>query len=312
MPVVFENPDLRVIAEGLRFPEGPVALPDGSIALVEIEARRITRVAPNGAKTTIATVTGAPNGLAIGPGGMLYVCNNGGFSWHEEPGMLRPTGQAPDYSGGRIERVDPATGAVETLYSAVDGYPLRGPNDLMFDGKGGFWFSDLGKVRARDRDHGGAYWAAADGSRIIEAAFPIFGGANGIGISPDGRTLYVAETETGRLWAWDIEGPGRLRKDPWPSPHGGRLLCQFPGFRRLDSLAIVASGNIVVATLVSGEITTVSPAGEILRVVRMPERMPTNICFGGEDMRTAFITLSTTGRLVAMAWDEPGLRLPYS
>jgi gluconolactonase len=311
MPAIVETPDLRILAEGLRFPEGPVALPDGSVALVEIEARRITRIAPNGAKSTIATLAGAPNGLALGPGGMLYVCNNGGFSWHEEPGMLRPTGQAADYSGGRIERVDPATGAVEVLYHACDGRPLRGPNDLMFDGTGGFWFSDLGKVRARDRDHGGAYWAAADGSRIVEAAFPIFGGANGIGISPDGRTLYVAETETGRLWAWDIEGPGRLRKEPWPSPHGGRLLCQFPGFRRLDSLAITAAGNIVVATLVAGEITTVSPAGEILRVVKMPERMPTNICFGGPDMRTAFITLSTSGRLAAMAWDEPGLRLPY-
>jgi len=311
MPATVETPDLRILAEGLRFPEGPVAMPDGSVALAEIEARRITRIAPNGAKSTIATLAGAPNGLALGPGGMLYVCNNGGFSWHEEPGMLRPTGQAADYSGGRIEIVDPATGAVEVLYRACDGRPLRGPNDLMFDRAGGFWFSDLGKVRARDRDHGGAYWAAADGSRIVEAAFPIFGGANGIGISPDGRTLYVAETETGRLWAWDIEGPGRLRKEPWPSPHGGRLLCQFPGFRRLDSLAITAAGNIVVATLVAGEITTVSPAGEILRVVKMPERMPTNICFGGPDMRTAFITLSTSGRLAAMAWDEPGLRLPH-
>lgn len=311
MTVIVENPDLRIVTDGLRFPEGPVCMPDGSVALVEIEARRITRVAAGGAKTAIATVAGAPNGLALGPGGMLYVCNNGGFSWHEEPGMLRPTGQSPDYSGGRVERVDPATGAVETLIRAVDGRPLRGPNDLMFDGHGGFWFSDLGKVRARDRDHGGAYWASADGAQVTEAAFPVFGGANGIGISPDGRRLYVAETETGRLWAWDVEAPGRLKKEAWPSSNGGRVLCQFPGYRRLDSLAIAASGNIVVATLVSGEITTVSPAGEILRVVKMPERMPTNICFGGSDMRTAFITLSTTGRLAAMAWDEPGFRLPH-
>lgn len=305
------TPELRIIADGLRFPEGPVAMADGSIALVEIEARRITRIAPNGAKTTIATVAGAPNGLAIGPGGQFYICNNGGFTWHEETGILRPTGQSPDYTGGRIERVDPATGAITTLYTACEGRPLKGPNDLMFDAHGGFWFSDLGKVRARDRDHGGAYWAAADGSRVIEAAYPIFGGANGIGISPDGKTLYVAETETGRLWAWDIKGPGLLHKDPWPSSNGGRVLCQFPGYRRLDSIAIAASGNIIVATLVSGEITTVSPSGEILRVAKMPERMPTNICFGGADMRTAYITLSTTGKLAAMQWDEPGLRLPH-
>ncbi len=301
---------VEIIAEGLRFPEGPVALPDGAVALVEVAGGRITRIGPDGGSSVIATVGGAPNGLAAGPDGGFILCNNGGFSWHEEPGMLRPTGQAADYSGGRIE-VIAADGTVRTLYDRCGAHPLRGPNDLQLDGKGGFWFSDLGKVRGRDRDHGGVYWAALDGSRIVEAAFPIFGGANGIGLSPDGEKLYVAETETGRLWAFDIIGPGLLHRSPWPSPHGGNLLCQFPGFRRLDSLAVTAAGNIVVATLVSGEITTVSPAGEILDVVKMPDRMPTNICFGGPDMRTAFITLSTTGRLVRMPWREPGFRLPF-
>jgi gluconolactonase len=179
----------------------------------------------------------------------------------------------------------------------------------VFDRHGGFWFTDLGKVRARDRDHGGVYWAAADGSRIVEAAYPVPGGANGIGLSPDGSTLYVAETETGRLWAWEVLGPGDLRKETWPSPHGGRLVCQFPGYRRLDSLAVTAAGNICVATLVSGEVTTVSPSGEILSVVTLDDRMPTNLCFGGPGLRTAFITLSTTGRLVSMPWEEPGLAL---
>ena len=303
--------DMTILAEGLRFPEGPVALPDGSIALVEIAAQVISRIAPDGARSVIAQVPGGPNGLAAGPDDTLILCNNGGFIWHDEPGFLRPIGTAPDYTHGRIEVVDIATGALRQLYDRVGDVMLKGPNDLQLDGRGGFWFSDLGKVRPRDRDHGGVYWGALDGSRVVEAAFPIFGGANGIGISPDGETLYVAETETGRLWAFDIEGPGVLRKSPWPSTAGGNLLCQFPGFRRLDSLAITAAGNIVVATLISGEITTVSPAGDILDVVKMPERMPTNICFGGDDLRTAYITLSTTGKLVSMPWGEAGLRLPF-
>jgi gluconolactonase len=304
---------MREIANGLRFPEGPVAFADGSVVLVEIEAKRITRVAADGTKTVLATVQGAPNGAAMGPDGKLYICNNGGFTWHEEPGLLRPTGQALDYETGRIEVLDMASGAVTRLYDRCGEHRLKGPNDLVFDPvHGGFWFSDLGKVRARDRDHGGVYWAAADGSRIVEAAFPVPGGANGIALSPDARVLYVAETETGRLWAWDVEGPGVLRKAPWPSSHGGRLVCQFPGFRRLDSMCVAASGNIVVATLVSGEITTVSPAGAIVHVEKMPDPMPTNICFGGPDMRTAYITLSTTGRLVAMDWHEAGYRLPYA
>ena len=302
---------LKILAEGLRFPEGPVVLPDGSIALVEIEQQVISRIAADGTRSVISRTGGGPNGIAAGPDNTLILCNNGGFIWHDEPEILRPIGTAKDYTHGRIEVVDIATGAVRTLYDRCGDVMLKGPNDLQLDGKGGFWFSDLGKVRARDRDHGGVYWAALDGSRIVEAAFPVFGGANGIGISPDGEKIYVAETETGRLWAFDTMGQGRLRKCPWPSPHGGELVCQFPGFRRLDSLAITAEGNIVVATLISGEITTVSPAGEILDVVKMPERMPTNICFGGSDMRTAYITLSNTGRLISMPWREAGLKLPY-
>ncbi len=302
---------LQVLAEGLRFPEGPVVLPDGSVAVVEIAAGRITAVTPQGEKKVLATTGGGPNGMALGPNGKLFVCNNGGFSWHEEPGLLRPLHQPPDYSGGRIEVVDPATGSVTKLYDRCGEVTLKGPNDIVFDPvHGGFWFTDLGKVRARDRDHGCVYWAATDGSRIVEAAFPVFGGANGISLSPDAKTLYVAETETGRLWAWDVQGPGQLKKDPWPSSNGGRVLCQFPGYRRLDSIAVTAAGNVCVATLVSGEITTVSPAGEIIGVEKMPERMPTNICFGGPDMKTAYITLSTSGKLVAMPWNEAGYVLP--
>jgi len=302
---------LKVLAEGLRFPEGPVVLPDGSIAIVEIEAQVISRIAADGTRSVISRTGGGPNGIAAGPDNTLILCNNGGFIWHEEPDILRPVGTARDYTNGRIEVVDIATGSVRLLYDRCGDVMLKGPNDLQLDGRGGFWFSDLGKVRPRDRDHGGVYWAALDGSRVVEAAHPIPGGANGIGISPDGEKLYVAETETGRLWAFDIMGPGILRKSPWPSTHGGNLLCQFPGFRRLDSLAITAAGNIVVATLISGEITTVSPAGDILDVVKMPERMPTNICFGGADMRAAYITLSNTGKLVSMPWREAGLKLPY-
>ncbi|MCX7931224.1 MAG: SMP-30/gluconolactonase/LRE family protein [Rhodovarius sp.] len=304
--------EFEEMARGLRFPEGPVALPDGSVLIVEIAAGCISRIGPDGARRVLATPGGGPNGLAMGPGGRLFICNNGGFAWHEEPGLLRPVRQAEDYETGRIEVLELATGRLSRLYDRCGAYALRGPNDIVFDPRhGGFWFSDLGKVRPRDRDHGGIYWAAEDGSRIIEAAYPFPGGANGIGLSPDSRTLYVAETETGRLWAFAVEGPGQLAKEPWPSPHGGRLLCQFPGFRRLDSLAVAASGNIAVATLVSGEITTVSPAGEILHVARLPDPMPTNICFGGPDLMTAYVTLSTSGRLVRMRWHEPGLKLAW-
>jgi gluconolactonase len=301
---------MREVTGGLLFPEGPVALPDGRVALVEIARRTVTMVEADGTTRVLAEPGGGPNGLAMGPGGAFYVTNNAGFDFHCDADGVRPTGQPADYSGGRLERVDPRTGAVEVLYRETgSGYGLRGPNDLVVDREGGIWFTDLGKRRARDLDYGGVYYAAADGSAISEAAHP-FLTANGIGLSPDETVLYVAETEGGRLWAFDLEAPGRIRKQPWPSPHGGRLVYTAGNsYERFDSLAVEASGNICVATLINGGISVISPAGELVDFVAMPDRFTTNICFGGNDLQTAYVTLSQSGRLVALDWPRAGLPL---
>lgn len=135
---------------------------------------------------------------------------------------------------------------------------------------------------------------------------------NGVGLSPDEKVVYVADTETSRLFAFDILEPGVLRKEPFPAPYTGRLVCGLPGFQRFDSLASEASGNIAVATLITGHITVIAPDDRVIRQEKMPDVYPTNICFGGSDMKTAFITLSGTGQLAAMNWPEPGLRLNFS
>ena len=176
---------MDLVTDGLRFPEGPVAMPDGSVIVVEIAAGRITRVAPDGTKTTVAEPGGGPNGLAIGPDGKLYVCNNGGFNYIEKDGMLAPDGQPDDFSGGRIERIDIDSGEIEVLYKDGDhGCILRGPNDIVFDKDGGFWFTDHGKTRERERDVTGVFYAKADGSFMEEVIFPLEN-PNGIGLSPD-------------------------------------------------------------------------------------------------------------------------------
>lgn len=305
-------PKLTEITAGLRFPEGPVVLSDGSIVLVEIEGRRLTRVAPDGTRTTVANLGGGPNGAAMGPDGKIYITNNGGFAWFDDPVLgLRPTGEPEDYSGGRIERVDLTTGAIETLYTSCEGRGLRGPNDLVMDAHGGFYFTDLGKTRHHDMDRGGIYYARCDGSGIVRVAGPTIT-ANGCALSPDGRTLYFVETESCRLWALDIVEPGVVNKAPWPSPHGGRLVAQVGGaYRRFDSMAVDADGNICIATLITGAITIVSPDGTSVRHVEMPDVYTTNICFGGSDMRTAFITLSGVGKLVSCPWERPGLKLNW-
>ena len=145
--------------------------------------------------------------------------------------LTLPGNQPADYKGGSIQRVDIETGQVETLYTHCGSNPLRGPNDLVFDSDGGFWFSDHGKTRERDRDRGGLYYARPDGSLIREVSFPL-DSPNGVGLSPDGSRVYAAETHTGRVFYWDITGPGEIAAHL--SPNAGHLLAGLPGLQLLD------------------------------------------------------------------------------
>jgi gluconolactonase len=301
----------REVTTGLKFPEGPIAMPDGSVLVVEIEGARLIRVASDGTKSVAAELGGGPNGAALGPNNTVYVCNNGGFNWvHHDDGYSRPHGRADNYTGGSIQRVDLATGKVETLYTHCDGNPIMGPNDIVFDGKGGFYFTDHGKSYDRLMDRGALFYAAEDGSFIKEVAFPLIT-PNGVGISPDGNTLYASETETGRLWSWPILSPGELAKEPWPSPNGGVFVGGPQGYQRFDSLAVEENGNICVASLVYGGISVFSPQGGLVEFYEGPEPYCTNICIGGPDRKTAFITLSGYGKLIAVDWPRPGLKLAY-
>ena len=306
---------IREITSGLQFPEGPVAMADGSVLLVEIARGTLSRVTPDGRIQVVADLGGGPNGAAIGPDGAVYVCNNGGFRWHTEAdGCLRPVAQADDYSGGRIERIHLATGKAERVYDSVDGRGLRGPNDIVFDTHGGFYFTDLGKGREADMDMGAVHYGHADGRTAQVVARPLLT-PNGVGLSPDGQTLYYAETAGARLWAYDITAPGVVQKHAWPSPNGGRMLAASPGghLQRFDSLAVDVLGNICVATLMHGGISIISPDGSLVSHVPLPDRMTTNLCFGGPALRTVYVTLSGTGKLIAIDdWPIPGLALNYN
>ncbi|MEH6702043.1 MAG: SMP-30/gluconolactonase/LRE family protein [Parasphingorhabdus sp.] len=303
---------MEIVTEGLRFPEGPIAMPDGSVILVEIEAQQLTRVLPDGTKKLVAKTGGGPNGAALGPDGKIYVCNNGGFEYHEENGFLTPAGIAKDYVGGSIQRVDIDSGEVETLYNDGDfGCILRGPNDIQFDAHGGFWFTDHGKTDYEKRSHDivGIFYAKADGSHLEEVIFPSQN-PNGIGISPDGTTLYAAETFTCRLMKFNITAPGKVAADAGPGGPGIPLY-RPSGYKFFDSLAMEECGNICVATIGECGISVVSPEGELVEFVETPDIFTTNICFGGEDMMDAWICLSATGKLVKTRWKRPGMKLEY-
>lgn len=294
------------LATGLKFPEGPIACKDGSVLLVEIEAHSITRVHADGQVERIVDTGGGPNGMAFGPDGRLYVCNNGGCLWREWNGLRLPHGTPDDYTGGSIQRVDLATGHVELLYTHAGDVPLRGPNDIVFDRTGGFWFTDNGKSSARQRSVTGVFYATTDGSSCREVIFPL-DNPNGIGLSPDGQTLYVSETPPARLWSYKITSPGEVALVPGLRGMGGTFLHATPGVAAYDSLAVEAEGNICVATIGHGGITTVAPDGQQLDFVPTDDPFTTNICFGGPDMRTAYVTLGGTGRLVSKRWPRAGL-----
>ncbi len=300
--------EMTLVAEGLRFPEGPVALPDGSVLVVEIAGQCLSRVHPDGRVEVVADTGGGPNGAAFGPDGRVWICNNGGFEWDRRDGRWIPGPQPADYTGGCIQAVDIDSGAVEVIYTHCGEHGLRGPNDLVFDDAGGFWFTDPGKGRARDRDIGGLYYATADGSTIRQMSWGLET-PNGVGLSPDGSTLYVAMTTTGRVYRWKLSGPG-VFDSPYANDRGTMLMAD-PGENAFDSLAVDGEGHVCVATIRDGGITDVSPDGSWTHVPT-GDRLTTNICFGGPDLRTAFITCSASGTLVRCTWPRPGLRLNHN
>lgn len=301
--------DIELVAEGLRFPEGPIAMADGSVILTEIAGQRLTRVTPDGKVEVYAETGGGPNGAAVGPDGAIWVTNNGGsFDFQEMGGLLIPGPTPPSHTGGYIQRIDPVTRKVETVYETCDGKTFNGPNDLVFDKQGGFWFTDHGCSTPEGRKHGALYYAKTDGSKVTRAREHMIS-PNGVGLSPDETVVYMADTNLGRLWAFDVAEPGVLAEGPPFQP--GRVVCNLPGYQLLDSLAVEAGGKVCVATIINGGITAFDPDGSTEHYP-FPDLLVTNICFGGPDMTTAWVTASGTGKLYKAKWPRAGLKLNYN
>jgi gluconolactonase len=304
--------DVTLVASGLEFPEGPIAMPDGSVLFVEIKRRTLSRVTVDGKVEVVAEPGGGPNGAAIGPDGACYLANNGGcFSWPIVQGFCLPGPVPDDHRGGRIERVDLQTGEVTVLYTECDGHPLKAPNDLVFDAQGGLWFTDHGIRYQRSQDRTGIYYCQPDGSSIKEVIFPT-NEPNGIGLSPAEDKVLFAETWTGRVFQYPLTGPGEVA--PVSPLDPSICLAGLEGLQLLDSLAVQADGSVCVGTLIRGGITVIKPDGSTGHMALPDEYydpMTTNICFGGSDLSTAYISLSGRGMLVSVPWPEPGLALNF-
>jgi gluconolactonase len=278
-----------VFAEGLSFPEGPAFDREGNLYVVEIRAGQITKVAPDGKKSVYAKPGGGPNGSNFGPDGRLYVCNNGGFPSRERP-------REP----GRLERVE-GDGTVTVLVSEIDGEPLNSPNDLGFDEHGNLYFTDpvFGAGLESAPPGSVCFLDIAGKAKRLHTGlqFP-----NGIGVSPDGRTLVVCESITFKLHAFPILEPGVLGEP--------RLFGDLGQGAVPDGFAFDEEGYVLCCGYSSGKIHVFGPAGGP-KVAEIPFEDPqvTNVCFGGPERRTLYVTESGTGRVVCAEWSRPGMLL---
>lgn len=290
----------RALATGLRFPEGVCVLGSGDLLFVEIAAGLLRRLSPAGRLTTVAAVGGGPNGCAIGPDGAAYIANNGGLAFTRTADRrLIVNGMPPTYRSGMIQRVDLATGSVRTLYTSCAGIPLRGPNDLVFDAAGDIWFTDTGKIRARDRDLGGLYWCKADGSHIREVEFPL-NAPNGVALARGRKRLLVALQDKRQIVGWDILAPGSLRET-------STVVAAPAGAFSIDNIAVEADGGIVAAAVGFGGLVALAPDGSVRETIKLDDPIVTALAFGGSEHRTLFVALSSTGRIVALDWPRAGL-----
>lgn len=250
--------------------EGPACDRDGLLYAVNFgKQQTIGRVGPDGKGEIFVTLPGAStgNGLRFDPDGLLYVA---------------------DYVGHNVLRIDPRTRAI-TVFAHDD--RMNQPNDLAMAVDGTLYASD-----PNWKEGTGQLWRIGKDGKTLRLAKDM-GTTNGIDLSPDGKRLYVNESVQRKIWVFDILPDGIA---------GKRLLVEFPdhGF---DGMRMDVDGNLYVTRYGKGCVAVVSPEGKVLREIDVLGKQPSNICFGGPDGRTAYVTEVEHTRVVKFRVEKPGL-----
>jgi sugar lactone lactonase YvrE len=251
--------------------EGPACDEAGNIYCVKFGGEHtLGKTSPEGKAALFVNLPAGStaNGIRLGPDGFLYVA---------------------DYTGHNILKVNRQTG--ETIVWAHEP-TLNQPNDLAILDDGSFYASDPDWKAGT-----GQIWRISREGKFTKVA-PDMGTTNGIDVSPDGKTLYVNESVQRKVWAFSIESDGSLTNK--------RLLKEFPDFG-FDGMRLDVKGNLYITRHGKGTVVKLSPKGDILQEITLPGSNPSNICFGGPDGRTAYVTEMQNGQLVQFRVDQPGL-----
>jgi sugar lactone lactonase YvrE len=194
-----------------------------------------------------------------------------------------------DHTGHNVLRLNPRTRRIDVFAHESS---MNQPNDLAISPDGTLWASDPSWAKST-----GQVWRIGRDRKITRVASDM-GATNGIEVSPDGSILYVNESVQGNVWAFQIERNRSLS--------GKRLLLQFPD-PGLDGMRCDVDGNLYITRSKKGAVAIVSPQGKVLREIDVLGSHPTNLCFGGPDGRTCYVTEAEKGRLVQFRTERPGL-----
>lgn len=275
------------VAAGVCFLEGPAVDAEGNVYVSDIAGNRILKVNPQGAVTTFRADSGRANGNTFDAEGRLITCEG--------------TEQGPGRR--RIVRTDLATGKTEVLTDRYEGKRYNSPNDVVVDPAGRIWFTD--PLYAPDRSimeqkHEAVYRIDTGGKVSQVLAQPAIGRPNGLAVTPDGKTLYLIDSDyirpdgNRKVWAFDIAADGSLG--------GQRQVYDFGRGRGGDGMRLDTQGNLWVAAGIlaprtaneSGDVPTgvyvISPQGKLLGRIPIPEDVISNVAFGGPDKKTLYVT----------------------
>lgn len=251
--------------------EGPACDRAGNIYAVSFARKpTIGKITPDGVGEVFIEFTNGSlgNGIRFDRSGIMYVA---------------------DYTRHNILRIDPKSRAVTVLAHSDE---MNQPNDLAITAEGMLFASDPNWGNGT-----GQIWRADGGGRLTRIAQNM-GTTNGIEVSPDGKKLYVNETVQRKVWTFTLHADGSISDKS--------LLIEFPDFG-LDGMRCDVEGNLYIARFGKGTVVKVSPRGEVLREVDVLGANPTNVCFGGPDGRTCYVTESQQGRLLQFRVDHAGL-----